>query len=78
LTRVPVKTVLTGTDGKFDFGNLKPGHYYLRIIDEKDSLEDRFEIEVREPQNRKESETIDISPVYPDCTGGHEFIVRAN
>jgi hypothetical protein len=77
-TRVPVKTVLTGTDGKFDFGIVKPGHYYLRIIDEKGSLEDGFEIEVREPPNPKESETIDISPVYPDCTGGHEFIVRAN
>jgi hypothetical protein len=78
LARVPVRTVLTGADGQFDFGVLKPSHYYLRIVDEKGSLEDGFEIEVKEPGNSKESETIDISPVHPDCTGGHEFMVRAN
>jgi len=74
----PVKTVFTGTDGKFDFGILKPSHYYLRIDDEKGSLSDWFEVEVKEPPNPNESETIDISPVYPDCTGGHEFIVRVH
>jgi len=74
----PVKTVLTGTEGKFDFGILKPSHYYLGIDDEKGALWDWFEVEVKGPPNPKESETIDISPVYPDCTGGHEFIVRAN
>ena len=74
----PVKTVFTGTDGKFDFGILKPSHYYLRIDDEKDSLSDGFEVEVKGSPNPKESETIDISPVHPDCTGGHEFTVRAN
>lgn len=73
-----VKTVLTGRDGKFDFGILKPGHYYLRIDDEKGSLSDWFEVEVKGPPNPKESETIDISPIYPNCAGGHEFIVRAN
>jgi hypothetical protein len=74
----PLKTILTDNDGKFDFGILKPSHYYLIIDDEKGSLSDWFEVEVKGPPNPKESETIDISPVSPDCTGGHEFTVRAN
>jgi hypothetical protein len=74
----PVKSVFTDNDGKFDFGILKPSHYYLRIDDERGSLSDWFEVEVKGPPNPKESVTIDISPVSPDCTGGHEFIVRAN
>jgi hypothetical protein len=32
---VPVKSVNTDTDGKFDFGAIKPGHYMLRIDEEK-------------------------------------------
>ena len=74
----PVKTVLTDADGTFDFGIVKPNHYHLRIDDEKGSLSAWFQVEVKGPPNPKESETIDISPVHPDCTGGHEFIVRLN
>jgi len=74
----PFKTVFTDDDGKFDFGAVKPSHYYLRIDDDKDSLSDWFAVEVKRTPNPKESETIDISPVSPDCTGGHEFIIRAN
>jgi hypothetical protein len=35
-------------------------------------------MEIKGPPNPKESETIDISPVSPDCKGGHEFIVKLN
>jgi hypothetical protein len=77
-SRGPVKSVVANGDGKFDFGSLKPGHYYLRIEDEKGPLSAWFQVEVKGPQNANESETIDISPVYPDCTGGHEFIVKRN
>jgi hypothetical protein len=51
----PVKTVLAGTDGTFDFGILRPGHYYLKIDDEKDSLAESFEVEINGPPNPKES-----------------------
>lgn len=77
-SHVPVKVVLTNADGKFDFGVLKPGHYYLRIDDENGSLSDLFLVEVKGQPNPKESQTIDISPVHPDCSGGHEFIVKTN
>jgi hypothetical protein len=78
LNHTPVKTVITDAHGKFDFGSVKPGHYYLKIGDEPLLPSALFQVEVRGTQNPKQSEIIDISPVYPDCTGGHEFIVRAN
>jgi hypothetical protein len=66
-----IKTVETDGEGMFDFGPLRTGHYRL-AIDDKDS----FDVEIKELPQVTESVTIDVSPVYPDCTGGHEFIVR--
>jgi hypothetical protein len=74
----PVKSVITGRDGKFDFGIVEAGHYYLGIDDEEGSLSDWFEVEVKGPPKPKESVIIDISPVHADCTGGHEFMVKTN
>ena len=78
LTRAPVKTVLSDAHGKFDFGLLEAGHYFLKIDDEKGALSAGFQIEVKDEPNPKQSEIIDISPNYPDCTGGHEFILKVN
>ncbi len=75
---VPLKSVVADSEGKFDFGPIRPGHYTLRIDEEKWPHSDLFDVEVKSPPNQKESETIDISPVSPDCTGGHEFIVKVN
>jgi hypothetical protein len=73
---VPVKTVETDNDGKFDFGVLGPGHYTL-VVDEKTwGRSDRFDVEVKDLPRSTESVTIDVSPNFPDCTGGHEFIVK--
>jgi hypothetical protein len=65
-----VKTVETDDHGIFDFGPLKIGHYTLRIDD------DWFDVEVKELPRITVSVTIDVSPIHPDCKGGHEFIVR--
>jgi hypothetical protein len=75
---VPVKSVNTDAHGKFDLGAIKPGHYTLRIDEEKWPHSDFFDVEIKGPPNPKESETIDISPVSPDCKAGHEFIVKLN
>jgi hypothetical protein len=69
-----VKTVETDGEGKFDFGSLKAGHYEL-VVGEVWSLES-FDVEVTELPRPAESVRIDASPFYPDCAGGHEFIVR--
>jgi len=73
-----IKSVVTDADGKFDFGAVKAGHYTLRIDEEKWSHSDFFDVEVKGPPNPKETEVVDISPISPDCSGGHEFIVKTN
>jgi hypothetical protein len=72
----PVKTVEADDNGKFDFGLVAPGHYFLEIKDKTADLYDLYQIEIKGPQNPRESATIDISHNYPDCTGGHEFVVK--
>ena len=72
----PVKTVIADNEGKFDFGTLKPGHYYLRIDDDRGPFLESFTVEVKGPPNPEEREIIDISHVAPDCTGGHELILK--
>jgi hypothetical protein len=66
-----VKTVETDDHGNFDFGPLQIGHYTLRIDDD-----DLFDVEVKELPRMTASVTIDVSPIHPDCKGGHEFIIR--
>jgi len=66
-----VKTLETDDKGMFDFGPLGTGHYTLAI-----DGEDWFDVEIKELPQVTESVTIDVSPVYPHCTGGHEFNVK--
>jgi len=66
-----VKTIETDDSGSFDFGPLKLGHYMLRIDDN-----DLFDVEVKDLPRKTESVTIDVSPISPDCKGGHEFLVK--
>ena len=65
-----VRTIETDNDGRFDFGPVKTGHYTLVVEN------DHFDVEVKDLTHLTESVTIDVSPFYPDCTGGHEFIVK--
>jgi len=66
-----LKTVSSDDHGNFDFGQLQSGHYALRIDDN-----DVFDVEVKNLPRITASITIDVSPIHPDCKGGHEFIVR--
>jgi hypothetical protein len=66
-----IKRIETDDRGNFDFGSLRTGHYTLRIDDN-----DLFDVELKDLPRVTESVTIDVSPVYPDCTGGHEFVVK--
>jgi len=67
----------TDAHGNFDLGKIEIGHYFLNI-DAKGStvLKDWFEVEVTDKVKPTESVLIDISPIHPDCKGGHEFIER--
>lgn len=66
--RLLVKAVETDDQGSFDFGQLRIGHYTLRIDDDNS-----FDVEIKDLPQKTESVLIDASPVYPDCSGGHEF-----
>jgi hypothetical protein len=69
-----VKTMTTDRDGKFDFGEVKEGHYTL-VVDWPSEYANLFDVEIKKLPKATSSIKIDASPVYPDCTGGHEFIV---
>jgi hypothetical protein len=69
-----LSSVQADESGRFDFGNLGPGHYTLVV--ERGDLVGWFDVEVKARVPETEAVLIDISPVFPDCKGGHEFIVR--
>jgi hypothetical protein len=70
----PVAVAKTGSNGNFDFGPIAKGHYSRKIAAE--GLGDAFDVEVTDAVKPTESLLLDISPINPDCTGGHEFIER--
>jgi hypothetical protein len=72
-----VKAVKTDDNGEFDFGPLQPGHYTLVVDEKKWGSSDWYDVEVKDLPRSTQSVTIDVSPVSPDCTGGHEFIVKS-
>jgi hypothetical protein len=72
----PIKTVTTDKNGGFDFGSIPVGHYTL-VIDWPVIDGDFFDVEVNNRAVETSSVTIDVSPVDPDCKGGHEFMIRS-
>ena len=60
--------------GEFEFGNIKEGHYRLEILDP--NRDDVFDVEITNQVSKTKSILIDVSPIHPDCTGGHEFEVE--
>lgn len=70
-----VKEVKTTAAGEFDFGQLPEGHYTLAI--EVPWGADYFDVQIVSLQSKTKNVTIDVSPIYPDCTGGREFIVTS-
>jgi hypothetical protein len=73
-----VKTTEADSHGNFDFGVLEPGHYTLIVDDAVWRHSDWFDFEVTTTPRETLSVTIDISPHFPDCKGGHELIVKSN
>jgi hypothetical protein len=68
-----VKVIRTDSHGAFDFGTLPKGHYSLGLEDPWIGT-DWFDVEIASLPKRIDLVRIDISPVWPDCTGGHEFL----
>lgn len=71
-----VKSITADRKGAFDFGPLPDGHYTLVI--EAAWGRDLYDVQVVKSAPQTASIMIDVSPVYPDCTGGHEFLVSVD
>ena len=71
-----VKVTETDPKGYFDFGEIAPGHYTLILDDGVWGTSDWFDVEVKQQPKQTVTVTIDVSPAFPDCSGGHEFIVK--
>jgi hypothetical protein len=71
-----VKSTQTDSHGSFDFGILTSGHYTLTVDDENWGSSDWFDVEITSFPKETASVTVDISPNFPDCEGGHEFVVN--
>jgi len=59
----------TDSDGRFSFGSVPDGHYSLEVGD------GWFDVEITQTVPPTEEVLIDMSPIFPDCTGGHQFWV---
>lgn len=71
-----VKSTKADKNGAFDFGALPDGHYTL-VIDAPWGR-DLYDAQMVKSAPQTASIMIDVSPVYPDCTGGHEFLVSVD
>ncbi|MGC2697969.1 MAG: hypothetical protein WA738_19455 [Candidatus Angelobacter sp.] len=71
----PLARAVANSAGEFEFGTLKEGHYSLFI--KGGGMQDSFDIEITNKVPRTKEVTLDISPIFSDCTGGHEFEAQA-
>ena len=72
-----VAAVRADAHGRFDFGKLAIGRYVLHVASKgSNALDDWFEVEITDVVKQTDSILIDISPIHPDCSGGHQFIER--
>jgi hypothetical protein len=71
----PLARTVANSAGEFEFGRLKEGHYALFI--KGGGMQDLFDVEITNKVPHTKEVTLDISPIFPDCTGGHEFEVQA-
>ena len=70
-----IATVKTDPRGDFDFGSIARGHYVLSIeTGDSRLMGGSYDVEVIDTVRPTERITIDVSPIRPDCSGGHEFM----
>jgi hypothetical protein len=72
--RKPLFTKFSDDKGIFDFGQIPDGRYTLLISTEWN--DDEYAVEITQKVHKSDLIKIDISPVNPDCTGGHEFLIN--
>jgi hypothetical protein len=73
----PIKSVEANADGRFDFGPFPAGHYTLEVHDDDWGYSELFNVEAKDLGKKTTSVKIDVSPIRPDCKGGHEIVVTS-
>jgi len=71
----PTVRARTDENGWFDFGALPNGHYTL--VARSGALGAWFDVEITPAAARTKQVLIDVSPNFPDCKGGHQFLVTS-
>ncbi len=72
-----IGVVKAGSHGNFDFGAVPKGHYSLVVnVKNSDRMGGWFDIEVTDAVKPTGRITVDVSPIAPHCTDGHEFIEK--
>lgn len=71
----PLARIVANSAGEFEFAALKEGHYSIQV--KGGGLAGWFDVEITNQVPPTERMTIDISPVSPDCSGGHQIEVEA-
>jgi hypothetical protein len=61
--------------GEFEFGTLKEGRYALHI--KGSGMDDWFAVEITNKALATKRIMVDISPIHPDCSGGHAILIEA-
>jgi hypothetical protein len=62
-------------NGWFDFGVLPAGRYTLIV--RSSSRRDWFDVEINPAVPKTKQVLVDVSSNFPDCRGGHEFLVTS-
>ena len=73
----PLKSLEANTEGRFDFGPFPSGHYTLEVHDDDWGYSEWFDVELKDLGQETKSIKIDVSPIHPDCKGGHEIVVSS-
>jgi hypothetical protein len=69
-----VAVITTDGRGNFDFGAIPKGHYSLSIDVKDHRMGAWFDVEVTDTVKPTKDIVVDVSPIAPNCQGGHEFI----
>src|SRR6266571_2566185 len=60
--------------GEFEFKALKEGRYTFHI--KGSGMDDWFAVEITNKTPATKRIMVDISPIHPDCSGGHTILIQ--
>ena len=71
----PLAQTVSDKAGEFAFGPLKDGRYAFHV--KGSGMDDWFVVEIANKPPATKRIMVDISPIHPDCSGGHAILIQA-